>query len=130
MRKFFRNSDNFRISAVIRLALAALLLRALIPLGYMPGNLLAGELAVLCPVGMPPAVMHALHHGHHEADEDVVSTDQACPIGTALQPAWLPGEWPTISLQPPAPNFTRAVKFDSHGETVVYGYRSRAPPSA
>ena len=28
-------------------------MRALIPVGYMPGNLLAGEFMILCPQGVP-----------------------------------------------------------------------------
>jgi len=66
-----------------------LALRALIPLGYMPGNLLAGEFVVLCPTGMPMEVMRALHHDHHDSEQAVMDVDQTCPIGLALQPAWM-----------------------------------------
>ncbi len=74
---------------VLVLGVLMLTLRALIPLGYMPGNLLAGEFVVLCPTGMPIEVMQALHQNHHDSEQAVMDVDQTCPIGSALQPAWM-----------------------------------------
>lgn len=67
------------------LVLGALLLRALIPAGYMPGNLIAGEFAVLCPTGLPAEVAHQLHQGHLDDGEQQLDMDSECPIGAALQ---------------------------------------------
>ena len=66
-----------------------LFVRVTIPLGYMPGNLLAGELMTLCPVGSAAAVALLQsanpHQHHHHHKEDPASLDQSCPIGSALQ---------------------------------------------
>ena len=74
-----------------RLAKAAvvgcLLVRALIPLGFMPGNALAGEFFVICPAGLPAAVAERLHLGHEQHSQTVVDVDRACPIGSALNVA-------------------------------------------
>jgi len=67
------------------LVLGALLIRALIPVGYMPGNLVAGEFAVLCPTGLPDEIAHLLHQGHHDDGEQQVDMDADCPIGAALK---------------------------------------------
>ena len=72
------------------LALAALLLRAIIPLGYMPGNVLAGEFVVLCPTGSAAKFAAALHGEHHAESGQHLDMDADCPIGTALQAAALP----------------------------------------
>ena len=72
------------------LTLASLLLRALVPLGYMPGNVLAGEFVVLYPVGLSADIVwlfHAEHGAHHE---QLIDMDAGCPIDTALQAAALP----------------------------------------
>ena len=51
--------------------LAALLLRAAIPDGYMPASWGSGLLVKLCPAGLPAGVMQALageHEHHHHGD--------------------------------------------------------------
>lgn len=84
------NRFRSRVSRLRRLAggvlLVALVARSLIPFGYMPGNLLAGEPVVLCPVASAAALaligQHELHHHHHGSGAP--SVDKSCPIGTAL----------------------------------------------
>ena len=70
--------------------LAALMIRAVIPLGYMPGNLLAGEFMVLCPTGLPASFALSAEHHHHGDDAPMMDAERACPIGGALQQALLP----------------------------------------
>ncbi|MGI9271552.1 MAG: hypothetical protein ACR2QT_07250 [Woeseiaceae bacterium] len=69
------------------LLLATLALRALVPLGYMPGNILDGEFMVLCPVASAASLellsSETTHH-HGNEDETGVSVDRACPIGSSL----------------------------------------------
>jgi len=66
----------------IALITAVVLLRATIPAGYMPGNLLAGEFVRLCRAGLPPGAFGE-HHANH--GDDAVEADGSCPVGFALQ---------------------------------------------
>jgi hypothetical protein len=55
---------------VISIALLAMLLRILVPTGYMPGSLASGWYLVLCPDGISSSTMAVLmgesgHHHHH-----------------------------------------------------------------
>jgi len=130
-----RNRHTFSFSRRLRrttgLALAAcLLLRALIPVGYMPGNLLAGELMVLCPEGLPALDMALAHAGHNDTDLPAMDADRSCPIGTALLAA------------APAPEVGQVLALVRRAATDIppaespprrhspAGYRSRAPPPA
>lgn len=82
-----------RLRGLALASLLALAARALIPLGYMPGNLLEGEFMVLCPTGMPEGFLVAEGHHHHDAHGDadgMVDADRACPIGTSLKYASAP----------------------------------------
>jgi hypothetical protein len=72
------------------LLLAALLLRAGIPDGYMPASPGSGLLFELCPSGVSPEFMHLLgdDHRHHGEGADASQFDaQQCPIGHLLSPA-------------------------------------------
>ena len=106
---------------------ATLLVRAFIPVGYMPGNLLAGEFARLCPTGLPAPLAHAGHHGgHHETE---LSADQACPVGFALKFAALPTDF-IESLPSVSPE---AFTLPQHGQPAdtqtIAPFRARAPPA-
>jgi len=131
-----------------------LLLRAAVPLGYMPGNVFAGEFMVLCPAGSAPsfALLDAIrehtgpaheHHGHHghgagtsdtgaheHHDEHAGAVDDRCPIGSALSLAFLPApELPPVSDWPTA----SYPKPDSALPAVVRfnrGHPVRGPPAA
>ena len=61
-------------SLLVRLALLALVLRALVPAGFMPANVGGGWFLQICPEGVPAAIMRAWtsqapaaesHHAHH-----------------------------------------------------------------
>jgi hypothetical protein len=57
-----------RRSAIGRWLLPCLLARVLIPIGFMPGNLLAGEFVVRCrPPCSPPMSMHTTATAHTTA---------------------------------------------------------------
>ena len=132
-----RTMSNFRgtttRTGLRRLALAVaaagLLTRALIPLGYMPGNLLAGEFMVLCPTGLPQALA-AASHSHHGDDGPMLDADRACPIGvTLLYAAALPTE-------PGAPHVERRVFDEAPAEPTAPAlvapeaiFYARAPPA-
>lgn len=93
------------------LAAAGVLLRAAIPVGYMPGDLSRGAWAAPCPSGFPAGWFEAsgaggAHGGHahhhppsHGADGDAsvhdpethaVALDERCPLGEALHAPALP----------------------------------------
>jgi hypothetical protein len=107
---------------------ACLLVRALIPLGYMPGNVLDGEYMVLCPVGLAASAFAESHHHHGGDGETVVDADRACPLGTALQSAaLLPND--SIPFESSNTAVIRNVPQDDVFDTRFQAkYRSRAPP--
>lgn len=113
---------------MLRAAIAGLILRAMIPLGYMPGNLVAGEFMVLCPSGVPAGFMQALSHRHHMHDESSIDIDQVCPIGTALQHAWLPQEHVEFAVEAAQRDTVAIEEFSVLSASTARYYNSRAPP--
>ena len=74
-------------------AVGALVLRALIPVGYMPGDLTAGEFMVLCPNGPSgELILQAFGGAHHHHDGAGIDADKACPIGVTLKYAAIPSQ--------------------------------------
>lgn len=109
-------------------AIAGLILRALIPLGYMPGNIFAGEFMVLCPSGVPASFTMALGHHHHGQDTTAVDADQTCPIGTALQHAWLPQAHIEFSIEVPQLDIVAIEIASVNSASTQRFYSPRAPP--
>lgn len=110
-------------------AIAAVVMRALIPLGYMPGNLLEGEFMVLCPSGSGgQGLVSSHHHGEHGEMGIEIDADEACPIGVTLKYAALPFDvGPCIS--PPLPQATPLIESESAVERITIGiFRARVPP--
>lgn len=125
--RFSPGRSRFRRFAA-GLALAGILVRALIPLGYMPGNVLDGEFMVLCPSGLPAKVVHALH-GHHDADA-ALELDRACPIGGALQYVALPTDVVDAVNPESHPLFIAPEPVVFRGTRPLRLFRARAPPLA
>ena len=113
--------------------LAALLLRAAIPDGYMPATIGSGLFVELCPAGMPAGLIEAVSgsatHDHPAEHTDGGHFDaERCPIGHLLSAAvvvdtgWIDSELPTSSYQDPArPGLAPATRAPVH--------RSRGPPA-
>ncbi len=119
--------------AAISLLLATLAIRALLPLGYMPGNILAGEFAILCPVAsaatfelLSSSRTHEHHHG--EAGKELPSVGTACPIGSSLFFDALPTLDASAGFALSRYELPRAVTFHSHFATFSRTYAARAPP--
>ncbi len=114
--------------SILVVGVSILTLRALIPLGYMPGNLLAGEFVVLCPTGVPAEVMRALHGDHHDHEQPVMDVDKTCPIGSALQPVWMP--LADIAQEFDVAATPREIFYQrrTYRGILTPRYRSRAPP--
>ncbi len=126
--------------------LAALFMRAIIPLGYMPGNLLAGEFMLFCPSGggaaflPPPTATSGHHHEHHAGADDAqdedgnyagntVGVDSSCPIGSVLVAACLPNPEPAdiaLDRSPAAIGTRHSLVFSS---VPIRNYQVRAPPT-
>ena len=122
--------------AAVALLLGTLAVRALMPLGYMPGNLLEGKIAELCPVAS--AATYALltldeshqHHAHHgdATDSSGYSMDSACPIGTSLLADVLPAFDVQIELETRPEMFHQIPVSRSHFVRLELNYPARAPP--
>jgi len=129
-------------------ALLSLALRAVVPLGYMPGALVSGDWITPCPTGFPAAFFkdagHAHHHAHHGnhaqhgrpgAQEQsgwetsqALEADRPCPLGEGLQLAALLPQWsPAATGRPEStPPFARppVLRTNRHPGAA----RARAPP--
>ena len=114
--------------------LAALLMRAGIPDGYMPASADSGLLFELCPAGVPESFMRALsgsdHHQHH-SDSGVSGSHYdagQCPIGHILSSAaafddlWQIDSAPVVqeSIDTTVPDYTIRTAISQ---------RSRGPPA-
>jgi hypothetical protein len=99
----------------------------------MPGNLLAGELAQLCPVAsaatfelLSSKATHQHHHG--EPGKELPSVGSACPIGSSLffDALLALDGFGSVALQqhelPPA------IPVRSYLATFNRTYAARAPP--
>ncbi len=127
----------------IFLALAAtLLLRAMIPAGFMPAAIGAGFPLQVCPSGLPQGALarlagepaahhHHIQHEHHDAggsgDGGHAYSAEQCPIAHLIAAAALPvSAGPAVPALPaavivaPAPRHPAAAR--------VHHYRSRGPP--
>jgi hypothetical protein len=111
--------------------LAALLLRALVPAGFMPA-VGSGSLAlVFCQPGAPIAAgPHARHHhqGHDGAGQGSHSASSACPFAQSAAPSL-----PTLAAPPPAHPLVahvRALRREDSGlRSVPLRYAAaRGPP--
>jgi len=123
----FRKRSNSRHFAGAAL-LGCLLLRTLIPLGYMPGNLLAGEFVTLCPQGLPAQAAHQLHESHGGSSADTIDTDSICPLGNALSSAAPPPSPQALTSLPRSANDFSVTLVARPESSLVLHYASRAPP--
>jgi hypothetical protein len=98
--------------------LLLLLLRAYVPLGFMPGG--SGFLALqICPEGLPQHVHH-LHHGDHGHD-----AFEHCPFGSA------PAAGPAPSLVSLPPQIPKIADASIQSSSAAFGSRSERshPPT-
>ncbi len=115
---------------------AGLLLRALTPLGYMPGTSGDGLLFELCPEQLPPGFVmpesasakHQHHHGN-SGDSPADAEPDLCQIGHLLFSAMAVDQADVDidseqSLPQYFPESAQIVRF-----SPLSAYRSRAPPA-
>ena len=123
------------VKQLFRLAIAAFLLRAIVPVGFMPAKLSDGGPFVLCPGGPGGIALSSLvdkHAGHGQHAHDSGSTTheawEHCPVGAALAAIAPPCE-PDFKL----PQF-RHVLASSNAAVqtlaeLAAAYLARAPPA-
>jgi len=62
-----------------------LLFRAAFPLGFMPGDVAAGEtLVVVCPDGLPAEFLADSHNHDHAGDDQQIAHPDGCPFALML----------------------------------------------
>lgn len=143
-----------RSRIVKRWILPSLVARILVPLGFMPGNVFAGNFLLPCPSAMPASVFlldsetvgqgkasreHHGHlgHAHHSAnatdtgsdnDADLVGIERQCPVGLALSADIHSSSEP--DLPEPSSALVRVTGESSErtSERVFPRYQPRAPP--
>jgi len=110
---------------------AVLVLRAIVPAGYMPGSMDGGPWFELCPDGLPVTLVNAIggHHEHHaEANNGNSLAD--CSLGDILSAAAIPSDPGADAIAPrmvPS-NLTPVRQAVVHGPYLSYA--ARAPPVA
>jgi hypothetical protein len=116
------------------LLFAALLLRAVIPAGYMPAAAGSGLWFELCPEGVPAEFAEFLsvdigHHHHGNADgENTGEDDHQCPVGhMLLSAAAADSTSQSADLAPDLPPAT--ISIYSFTSTTRTHYYSRGPPA-
>jgi hypothetical protein len=116
----------------VMLLLAALLLRAAIPDGYMPAAAGSGLLFVLCPSGVPAGFMQALagpdHHHHHSDNTESAYDAGQCPIGHMLSSAMAFDDLSQPAVMPQLPKLTPTPLRVLVSRTSA-DYRTRGPPA-
>ena len=109
---------------------AALLLRAAIPLGYMPSAAGSGFLFEFCPENVPAEFMSMLagdhgHHAHHTDHDD----NHHCPVGHLLSSAFAVGDQVAFATTPLSPDFDAVTHSFGVSASPRKNYNSRAPPA-
>ena len=87
------------------LLLALVVLRALVPAGYMPASIGGGLIFEMCHEAVPAAVLAAIsgggsHHHHGSHGDATGEQSEVCSLGHILSQAFLESE---VLLETPAP---------------------------
>ena len=105
-----------------------LLLRALIPTGYMPASAGSGLLFELCPTQLPVGFSAGTSgHDHHHSSENAAS--KACDFGHILADAWIDGLVDESAIVDKLPESPIVGVLRSVALAVRRYYASRAPPT-
>ncbi len=117
--------------AITAIMLAAFLLQAMIPAGYMPGSVADGKFVELCPSGLSAGAMSALsgEHHHHHADSHVDFSQ--CDLGGGLSaPALLAQATLTYAALPGLVVLRYVVDQRIASAPSGVGYQPRSPPKS
>jgi hypothetical protein len=127
---------SFAVRSALRLALGALVLRLLVPVGTMPAALADGWFLKLCPDGLPVETLARLlgeshHHHHHPGAGEAKSSPVRCDLGAALSGDVIKPDL-DVAVFPPsvfADRFMPAA-VSWRDSPSLPPFRSRAPPAA
>lgn len=122
-------ADRYRTAGL--LLLAAFMLRAAIPVGYMPAAPGSGLLFELCPDGMPAWFAQSGEHAHHhhgEPDSAGEASADQCQMGHMLSSASAVGDFSQLDVVNARPDFSPAPARPERGMATAT-YRSRDPPA-
>ena len=111
------------------LTLIGLLLRVIVPVGFMPASLSDGWYLKWCPGGMHGSVLAVLldhEHHHHHADDS--ARDVQCDLGNAFSsPAMSMSTLEAAALLLQPMSFVWEIRTQV-GFPTLPAYESRAPP--
>jgi hypothetical protein len=124
----------FAVRSALRLALGALLLRLLVPVGTMPAALAEGWFLKLCPDGLPAETLARLlgeshHHHHHQGEGERSAAPVRCDLGAALSgDAIKPDVVVALVSAAVFPERFVPTGVDFRDSPSLPPFRSRAPP--
>ncbi len=129
-------ASSSTLRRLLPLVAAGFLLRALVPVGYMPAAPGTGLLFELCHEGMPVAFMIALagdddahaHHGHHGHHGNDSAAEGSCSIGHLLTLAMIDGVDSIDVAAEPAIQQAAWPVTESLSVVRRYSSRPRGPP--
>ncbi|MEL7312007.1 MAG: hypothetical protein AAFN07_10880 [Pseudomonadota bacterium] len=121
-------------NALARVLLLSVFAHSLIPAGFMPGSIGAGEWMMLCPqdsvlLHSNGAAHHRAEHSHHESHSPSALAGDACDFQDALVQV-LHGSNAHVSLALPARSLEASsfVRATQPGALVIHPWDPRAPP--
>jgi hypothetical protein len=135
-----------RLKTATGLLLGAVILRAAIPVGYMPASMGSGFLFEMCPSAVPAELLdavtgtaqsahhsagpHAQHHSGSAGSQSAGShfDTSHCPIGQLLGAAVLVGEDVTIDVAPVPADWFAVVYRRPESRKSIRSH-SRDPPA-
>ena len=118
---------------MLLLVCAAFVLRAVVPVGYMPATAGSGLLFELCPAGIPAEFAQFLAsqtgHDHQHADHSGGEQDShQCDIGHILLSAAAVDDTWQLELAPPVFTLQLSAAY-SFASTSRSHYQPRGPPA-
>ena len=112
-----------------RLALVGLLLRVLVPAGFMPASVSDGWYLQWCPGSTPASVLAALlDHGDHQHHGDDTASYVQCDLGSAFSSPTMAAGFAEAAPLPVQPTFLPWEVRTQVDATTLSAYESRAPP--
>jgi len=119
-----------RVRVTASLVLFGVCLSALVPRGFMPGDIARGQFLIVCPEGLEGSSQHHDHsHGHAEAMAPVQAGADNCDFADTLTPVLHLGS--ASSLEPVA-QLSQGRYERNHANVrpsqPLWITRARAPP--
>ena len=121
------------------LLLGTLLLRVLVPAGFMPTDVSGGWYLEICPDGLTPAAMQVFmgddhqyhhHHGHHNHADNAESANPVfCDLGAGFASALIDTSPAATTVVRPSTDFNRSWLGHRLASSTSWRAPARAPPT-